>query len=248
MALREYIEKQGNYFFKWRSYWVLLLVPFLLIALRNSEYLEKVFGDRINNFWEFCSFCISLLGFTIRCFTVGFVPMGTSGRSTKMQAAETLNTTGMYSIVRHPLYSGNFIIILGLALFTQVWWLVLTVFLVFWIYYERIIFAEEEFLRKKFGSSFLEWAQKTPAFLPHFKNWKKPSLAFSLKMVLRRELSTFFAVVASFTFLDIATDLFAEGKLELSLPWTIFFIISLVIYLTLIVLKKRTKILEVRDR
>lgn len=226
----------------------MLFVPFLLFALRNSEYLEKFFGDTINNFWEFFSVCISFLGFAIRCFTVGFVPSGTSGRNTKMQAAEKLNTTGMYSIVRNPLYLGNFIIILGIALFIQVWWLALNVFLVFWIYYERIIFAEEEFLRKKFGNSFLEWAHRTPVFLPNFRNWEKPGLPFSLKMVLRKELSTFFAIVASFTFLDIASDWFAEGKLELSLPWIIFFIISLVVYLTLIVLKKRTKVLNVKDR
>jgi protein-S-isoprenylcysteine O-methyltransferase Ste14 len=248
LALREHLEKQGNYFFRWRSYWVLLFVPFLLIALRNSEYLEKVFGDKINNFWEFFSVSISFLGFFIRCFTVGFVPAGTSGRNSRMQAAEKLNTAGMYSVVRNPLYVGNFIIILGIVLFVQVWWLALAVFLIFWIYYERIIFAEEEFLRQKFGTLFLEWAKKTPVFLPNFKKWEKSNLPFSFKMVLRKELSTFFAIVASFTLLDIATDLFAEGKIELSLPWTIFFLVSLVIYLILIVLKKKTKILNVKDR
>lgn len=248
MALREHIEKQGNYLFRWRSYWPLLFVPLLLIALRNSEYLEKVFGDSVNNFWQIFSVSISFLGFAVRCFTIGFIPRGTSGRGRSIQTAETLNTTGMYSIVRNPLYLGNFIIFLGIMLFVEVWWLALIVFLVFWIYYERIIFAEEEFLRKKFGDVFLEWAQKTPVFFPKFRNWKKPDLSFSLKTVLRRESSTFFAIVTSFTFLDISTDWFAEGKFELSLPWTILFIISLIIYLILIILKKKTKILNVNDR
>ncbi|GAI74444.1 unnamed protein product [marine sediment metagenome] len=40
-------------------------------------------------------------------------------------------------------------------------------------YYERIIFAEEEFLRKTFGDSYLKWAEQTPTFLPKCKNWKK---------------------------------------------------------------------------
>ncbi|MGC9453013.1 MAG: methyltransferase family protein, partial [Oceanipulchritudo sp.] len=51
--------------------------------------------------------------------------MGTSGRNTKQQVAYSLNTTGFYSVVRNPLYLGNFFMYLGIALFTHHWWLVL---------------------------------------------------------------------------------------------------------------------------
>jgi len=200
MALREDLERQGNWLFRRRSYLPLLGIPILLIALINSEYLERIFGDSVDNFWGFFSISISFLGLAVRCITVGYVPRGTSGRNTKSQVAETLNTTGMYSIVRNPLYLGNFIIILGLTLFIQVWWFALIVWVGFWIYYERIVLAEEEFLRKKFGDTFLQWAEKTPVFFPNFKNWKKPNLPFSFKTVLRREFSTFFSIIASFSF------------------------------------------------
>lgn len=248
MALRETIEKQGSWLFKWRSYLPALGIPIFLIALRNSEYLERIFGDSIQNFWDLFSICVSFLGLGVRCFTVGFVPRGTSGRGTQIQGVEILNMTGMYSIVRNPIYLGNFIIILGITLFVQVWWFALVVWLGFWIYNERIIFAEEEFLRKKFGTLFLEWAKETPAFFPKFKNWKKPNLPFSLKTVLRREHSTFFSIVASFTFLHFVADFLAEKKFELTLPWIILFIVSLIIYLTLLILKKKTKILDVEGR
>jgi hypothetical protein len=184
----------------------------------------------------------------IRSLVAGYAPKGTSGRNTKGQLAETLNTTGMYSIVRNPLYLGNFVIVLGVFLFTEVWWFILIGVAGFLFYYERIIFAEEEFLRKKFGDVFLEWAKKTPAFLPRFKNWQKPSLPFSFKAVLRREHSTFFAIVAPFTFLDIAVDYFAEKKLEIHVGWIIFFFVSLIIYLTLRILKKKTKVLDAEGR
>lgn len=49
----------------------------------------------------------------------------------------------MYSIVRNPLYFGNLLIAIGLALLPGVWWLLLIVGLAFFIYYERIIAAEE---------------------------------------------------------------------------------------------------------
>jgi len=248
LALREEIEKQGGWFFRWRSYLPLLIIPILFIALRHSEYLEQVFGETTDNLYEGLCIAIAFLGLTMRCMIIGYVPEGTSGRNTKRQEAETLNTAGMYSILRHPLYSANFIIFLGITLFVQVWWFSLVAILVFFVYYERIIFAEEEFLRRKFGNLYLEYANKTPVFWPNFKNWQPPSLPFSFRNVLKREHSGFFAIIATFTFLEIVGDLFVEGILELSLAWIIFFSLGLVIYLVFVSLKKNTRLLNVEGR
>jgi protein-S-isoprenylcysteine O-methyltransferase Ste14 len=218
------------------------------MALRKARVLEYILGDNATDYWETLSIFISFFGLGIRCFTVGYVPRGTSGRNTKSQSAESLNTTGMYSILRHPLYVGNFIIVFGITLFIQVWWFALIVWAGFWLYYERIIFSEEEFLRKKFGTSFIIWAEKTPILFPKFKNWKKPGLPFSLKTVLRREFSTFFSIIAVFFFLEISTNLLLKNKFEVRMSWVYFFIIGLVIYLTCLILKKKTKLLNVPGR
>lgn len=248
MALRESIEKQGNWLFRWRSYLPLLGIPIIFLALKNSGYFEKIFGDAVMDFWESICIIISFLGLGLRCFTVGFVPRGTSGRNTKSQVAEILNTMGMYSITRNPLYLSNFIIVLGIALFIAVWWLVLIICVVFWFYYERIIFAEEEFLRNKFGNLFLDWADKTPMILPNFKRWRSPDLKFAFKTILRREFSTFFSIVASFFFLEIARNVLTKRKFEVSKSWIMFFVINLIIYYILLFLKKKTKILNVHGR
>lgn len=52
--------------------------------------------------------------------------------------------------------------------------------------------AEEKFLKEKFGEKFLKYYQNTPAIIPKFKNWQKPTLPFSFKNVIRREFYTFF--------------------------------------------------------
>jgi|Deesub1362B_J571_1020462.scaffolds.fasta_scaffold00289_39 protein-S-isoprenylcysteine O-methyltransferase Ste14 len=248
MALREELERQGAWLFRRRSYLPLLILPVLLVALRDSECLEPLLGDGAEDLWEFFCIGVSFFGFFIRCFTVGHVPKGTSGRNTKDQIAERLNTTGMYSVVRHPLYLGNFFIMLGMAMFTQVWWFVLIAVLAFWIYYERIIFKEEEFLRQKFGDAFVEWARTTPAFLPRLGNWRKPDLPFSLKTVLKREYTGLFVISSSFTLLETAGDFVSEGALEIEMGWLVFFGISLVAYLTLRTLKKKTRLLHVEGR
>lgn len=91
--------------------------------------------------------------------TVGYTPKKTSGRNTKKgQVADYLNTKGMYSIVRNPLYLGNFFMGLGIFLFLCIWWVEFIYTLVFMLYYERIIFAEEQFLVKKFKQQYMEWA------------------------------------------------------------------------------------------
>ncbi len=248
MALREDMEKQGAWLFKCRSYLPLLLIPLIVIALKHSEFIERIFGEDIDDLWESIAVFISFLGFGIRCFTVGYVPRGTSGRNTQSQVAETLNTTGMYSVTRNPLYLANFVIMFGVTLFIQVWWLALIVLIGYGLYYERIIFTEEEFLRRKFGSEFINWAQKTPMIIPNFKNWRKPNLPFSFKTVLRREFSTYFSIVSVFFFLEIVGDLFAERRFSARSSWLVFFLVSMGLYFTFFILKKKTKILNVTGR
>jgi len=248
MALREDIEKQGSWLFKWRSYLPLLGIPVFVIALRQSGMLENKFGDSVGDFWESCAVAISFLGLIVRCVTVGYAPRGTSGRNTQSQVAEVLNTTGMYSISRNPLYLGNFIIVFGVTLFIQVWWLALLVWFGFWLYYERIMFTEEEFLRNKFKDQFIKWAEKTPIIIPRFRNWKKPELGFSFKTVFRREFSTYFSIVATFFFLETIADFLNREKFYVNNSWIIFFVISLGIYLTFFFLKKKTKLLNVIGR
>ncbi len=246
--LKNEIEKQGKWLFRWRSYLPILILPILLIALKNGEYIERVLSYTAENIYEWSCLLISLLGLFIRCLTVGYVVEGSSGINTKSQMAKKLNTTGIYSTVRHPLYLGNFIIFLGIILFPQVLWFILIAVLAFWLYYERIMFAEEEFLQNEFGDIYLEWSEKTPAFIPKFKNWEKPTLPFSFKKVIKREYSGFFAIIASFTFMDIAGDILSEGKLVFNSKWVILFMISLIMYLTVIILKKKTTILDTKRR
>jgi protein-S-isoprenylcysteine O-methyltransferase Ste14 len=248
MALREELEVQGSWLFRWRSYLPLLLSPFLCIALRNSGSLERVIGHVATYFYDGFCVAVSVAGLAIRCITVGHVADGTSGRNTKGQRAETLNITGMYSIVRHPLYLGNLMISIGIASFVEVWWLVVMVALIFWLYYERIMFAEEEFLRKKFGTSYLEWAERTPALLPRLRNWQRPNLSFSVRNVINREYSGLFALIVSFTFLDAARSMFAKGTFGLKMTWVIPFFASTLVFLAVRILRKKTEVLHVERK
>ncbi len=248
MAIREEYEKSGGWLFRWRSFLPLLVIPILLAALLDSQMLEKLTSRKVEMGWEIFSMAVSFFGLLLRCIIIGTTPKGTSGRNTKRQKAECLNTTGMYSIVRHPLYVGNFFIFLGIILFTKVWWLVLIGTLAYWLYYERIIFAEEAFLRDEFGDEFMKWAERIPVILPNFAEWESPALTFSFKNVLKREHGGFFAIIACFTAEHVLEILVIDRRLYINDRWLAFFLAGLAIYLVFWFLKKFTGVLKVEGR
>lgn len=244
MLLKEKLGKQGEWLFKRRSYFPLFFVPVFLLGLRDFQYFERLHWDTFHHFWEAFSIGISVFGLFIRSITVGFIPKGSSGRNTKRLKAQELNTKGLYSILRHPLYLGNFFIMLGMVLFTEVFWLTLFSVLSFFLYYERIIIAEEEFLLKKFGHRYEEWASKTPAFIPEFKNWQKPDQPFSFKSLVGREYPTFSLTITSFSLIEIIGDMFVEKKLDHGAVFILA--IALIFFLTLRILKKRFRLFSHR--
>jgi len=245
MAQREEFKRTGSWLFRWRSFLPLLTIPIFTIALIHFTYLEG--SHKLDILWEIFCFTISFLGLGIRVYTVGHTPKGTSARNTKNQKAHVLNTTGMYSLVRHPLYLGNFLIWLGITCFLHSFFFSLAAILLFFLYYERIIFVEEEFLRKKFGRTFIEWADKTPMMFPRFGNWRKPSLPFSLRTALKKEYCGFFAIIASFTCLEVFGDFFYVGKWQISRSYCLLFGIGLTTYIVLRTLRKK-HLLDVEGR
>jgi protein-S-isoprenylcysteine O-methyltransferase Ste14 len=246
MALQEEFEKTGEYFFRWRSYLPLIMAVLFILALVYFRYPFE--NHRLNLAWDAGCLAVALLGQIVRFFTVGFVPRGTSGRNTREQVAETLNTTGMYAVVRNPIYLGNFIIWFGLSLFMKSVWFTTVIILFFTIFYERIIFREEAFLREKFGDAFMQWANETPVIIPQFRNWRPPALPFSFKSAINREYGTFFATITTFTVLELLAGLINYGTLRIDAIWLKLFIFSGVLYLTIRYLKKKTKVLATDNR
>lgn len=244
MALREEFETTGNWLFRWRSYLPIALIIVILPGINSGEYQSK----RYIFYYELIALIISLTGMAIRCVVVGYKPKNTSGGNVRRQKAEVLNTKGLYSIVRHPLYLGNFIIWIGISLVFRTWWMTVLIGLIFCLYYERIAFAEEEFLRKKFKDSFIQWAAVTPAFFPTMKNWQPAESAFSWKKILGKEYACFFAIIMTFTIIKILINLITYRNLSIEPAWLIIFSTGLVIYLTLRFLKRCTNFLDTPDR
>ena len=120
MTLHEDFVRVGNRLFRWRSYLPLLFVAVLIPGLWEFGYPKD--SHIYDLIWEMICLSVSFFGFLVRCYTIAHVPKRTSGRNTKSQKADSLNNTGMYSLMRNPLYFGNFFMFLGVTLFVRLWW------------------------------------------------------------------------------------------------------------------------------
>jgi protein-S-isoprenylcysteine O-methyltransferase Ste14 len=249
MAMIEELERSGNWLFRGRSYFPLVLYALMAVVIGMKwDPLFREFDTVI----ALCCIAISMLGLMIRALTIGYTPRGTSGRNTKAgQVAEVLNTKGMYSLVRHPLYLGNFFMWLGIMIYVGNLWFTVVCCLLYWLYYERIMFAEEGYLRVKFGQSYLDWSVDVPSFWPRNLKWKSPDVDFSVRNVLKREYNGFFAVFLSLalvsagkTYIHITTDW--EALLD---PfWQKALIGSFAVFFTLRSLKRYSRLLHVEGR
>lgn len=245
MALQEELEIEGNWLFRYRSYLpISLLAVGMLVCVffsngRNLAYWES---------YEYLCLIVSLIGVVVRIVTVGHTPAGTSGRNTADgQVADSLNTTGIYSLVRHPLYLGNFLMYLGIAMITLNYGFVIVFVLVYWLYYERIMFAEEQFLRRRFGSDYKKWADRTPAFIPLFKRCVPASYPFSWKKVVKKEKNGVFALFLIFSLFDVVIRC-ADGLCDANMFFLAMAAVTGVAYIVLKYLKKRTRLLDEEGR
>ena len=246
MTLQRELERSGRWLFRWRSFLPLLLLAVIAAAWTAQAAIDSVAAPPRG--WQVVCLAVGLLGFWVRVVTIGYAPRGTSGRNTRAQRAHELNTTGLYSVVRDPLYLGNFFMGLGPAIYPQLWWLGLIYVLVFWLYYERIVLAEEVFLQHRFNQNYLDWTASTPAFVPTFRTYRRPDLKFSLRNVLRREYNGVFALIAVFFLLDLLGEL-ARGSTYLLDPlWSVMLLAAVVVWATLRTLKRKTTWLAVKGR
>jgi len=246
MALIHSFEDDGNWLFKRRGF-----IPLILFVLAIPAVYFTDYGSMSPSFSTFINYLAALLsftGFAIRAYTIGTTPRGTSGRNTDKQVAEQLNTSGIYSVVRHPLYLGNYLMWIGIVLFTKNFSFTIIVSLLYWIYYERIMYAEERFLEKKFGDVYLNWSKSIPAFVPNIKSFRKSEVTFSMKSVLRREYSGVLATVIGFVYVEILIGYFQWDTFHVGDKFLIALTAAAFSALVLRSLKHYTKVLSEEGR
>ncbi len=127
----------------------------LLLLLVCAVFTEAAGADRI-----YFGLVLALLGQVWRIYAAGVIYKN-----------KQLATTGAYSLVRHPLYLGNFLILAGFTIASANWIVVLVVLFFFWFYYPAAIKYEDTKLELIFEDRWREWSANTPAMFPTRLAW-----------------------------------------------------------------------------
>ena len=243
MKLQNQILHVGKYLFQYRGQIPILLILIAAPVIYKSSYFANI-PIETQSILKCIAILIALVGLMIRFVTVATTPIGTSGKNRKKQVADQLNTSGIYSIVRNPLYLANYLIWLGLSIYSLSYLLIIITSLFFFIIYEKIILVEEDFLTKKYQEKYEIYSAKTPCFFPNLNNYIKSNIDFDFKKIIREEYSPTLSTIISFIYIDILSYYAFKDVIYFNKTHIITVLISVSIVFILKILKSYTSLLR----
>ncbi len=187
------------FLFKYRG----ILPPLFLIVALGLQINFAVFARGVD-LPSLALLILGLFGLGIRVFAIGYAGTNTSGRNIIGHVADSLNTTGIYSICRNPLYLGNFFMWLACVMAMDSVPIIAAFFIAFWWFYSRIIQSEEAFLTQKFGAEYSDYRATTWRILPNILTYRRGQMQFDMMRVLRQESGGLLAFFTAFIISDKA--------------------------------------------
>jgi hypothetical protein len=121
---------------------------------------------------------------------------------------------GIYGVVRHPYYLGNYLIDWSFCVLSGNPFMVIMYPLLFFRAYGPTMLNEEKLLLAKHGSLFLDFNIKTPRVLPNLKSLKQTGdlfKGFSLSRVTHKECSRIMKFSATGLFLTFLQKIRADN-------------------------------------
>lgn len=108
---------------------------------------------------------------------------------------KVLATDGPYAYVRHPLYVGNILILVGFSIASNLWWAYALMLFLLWFYYPPAISYEDRKLENIFGDDWVKWSKNNHALIPTFSGRTgSASSEWSFKQSLMKNLEPLIAV------------------------------------------------------
>ncbi len=141
---------------------VILLALFLIvtIAIFSFNFLYKGYTPVVDNIFDCLGFMLILKGVIIRMIARGHKKANTDG-------GHQLVTSGLYQIVRNPMYLGTFYIGIGFVLVLLPWWMVFVFTAFFYVRFNKQVVSEEKLLTQMFGKKYEDYCRQVPRIFPN---------------------------------------------------------------------------------
>ena len=103
------------------------------------------------------------------------------------------------------------------------------------------MYAEEAFLRNKFGEVYLSWAEHVPAAIPKLSLYQKAENAFNMKKVLKKEKNGILALFILFWLFELIENSIQAGEPRLVYSFWLYGLIITLVYYLILKIKKIAK-------
>ena len=152
--------------FKYLSHFI--RVSSVVIAI-NSLLIDNLFGYEFHDSITFVYIGISLSAISISLFISAKISLGVNYSDCYSQKTpKKIVNTGLYSIIRHPIYSSNILLVISVLIISGSYLIIINLILIS-LFYVISAFREERYLINRF-SNYNKYSKKTGMFVP--KYWK----------------------------------------------------------------------------
>ncbi len=139
---------------------ILVFVVFILLPWREPSALSLVIGGVM---------VIAAIVFLVWAFTS--LGKALTANPVPLEDA-TLRTSGPFALVRHPIYSGLLLGLLGLTIIMGSWWTMAWWFISVLFFWGKSRW-EDTLLRSKYDETWIAWSATTPALVPAIHSRKR---------------------------------------------------------------------------
>lgn len=185
------LVRYGNFLFKYRN----ALFPIVLLTLFFTTRPSVGPNDWVV---DLAGVLVSLSGQILRIAVIGYKYIIRGGKNARIYA-EDLVTTGFFAHCRNPLYAGNILVLLGLFIIHNNFWVYVIGVPFFLTGYAAIVAAEEAFLLGKFGDAYRAYMDDVPRWVPRRSGFSESvaGMTFNWRRVVLKEYGSTFAWTAT---------------------------------------------------
>lgn len=173
----------GDFLFRFRNLIFPLCLPLALLPgppLFGNVLVAAAMG-----------FLIAATGEAVRAGTIGLQYIVRGGKDRRVYAKD-LVTGGLYAHTRNPMYVGNMLILIGLAVASNSWTCVAVAIPFYAFVCAAIVAAEERYLQGRFGAGFDAYCHDVPRWLPRLQGFRATLAehSFDRQRVVLKEYGT----------------------------------------------------------
>ncbi|CAN5304798.1 isoprenylcysteine carboxylmethyltransferase family protein [soil metagenome] len=159
-------KSQESIFKRFIFYWLPLIISILLLGPGEwfgHTWLRENFVEH-TNFVGIIGLAISFVGGIVACWSRFLLGKNWSLAVQRKEDHELIQT-GLYKIVRHPIYSGLLLLFSGNAIIVGDYRAIIAVAIVFFSFWYKLK-KEERILTETFGEKYSAYKNKTKALIP----------------------------------------------------------------------------------